>query len=90
LRSIESAPANWTTTAGTFKSTEQTQYQRILPDLHEVRTQYVVINMLLLGIYDLILGRDLLMNLGIILNFNTQMVEWDDMEIPMKPENSTC
>jgi Retroviral aspartyl protease len=62
LRSIESAPANWITTAGTFKTTEQTQYQRILPDLHEGRTQYVVINMLLLGVYDIIFGRDLLMN----------------------------
>jgi hypothetical protein len=28
------------------------------------------------------------MNLGIILNFSTQMVEWDEMEIPMKPESA--
>jgi hypothetical protein len=32
----------------------------------------------------MILGRDLLMDLGIDIRFSTNTVEWDDSEIPMK------
>jgi hypothetical protein len=34
--------------------------------------------------YDIILGRDLLGELGIIMNFNDYMVTWDTDNIPMK------
>jgi hypothetical protein len=37
-----------------------------------------------LGAYDMILGRDLLTDLGIDIRFSTNTVEWDDSEIPMK------
>jgi Retroviral aspartyl protease len=90
LSTIQSIPTNWTTTAGTFKTTEQVQAQLILPELHEGKTiccNAHVANTL--GIYDLIIGRDLLSELGFMLNFKTQTVEWDEIEIPMKPENST-
>ena len=63
LGTIKSAPANWTTTAGTFKTTEKVQLQFILPELHEGKTiccNAHVANAL--GIYDLIIGRDLLIN----------------------------
>ncbi len=90
LSTIQSTPTNWTTTAGTFKTTEQVQVQLILPELHEGKT--ICCNALVanaLGIYDLIIGRDLLSELGFMLNFKTQTVEWDEIEIPMKRENST-
>ncbi len=90
LSTIPSNPTNWTTTAGTFKTTEQVQVQLILPELHEGKTiccNAHVANTL--GIYDLIIGRDLLIELGFMLNFKMQTVEWDEIEIPMKPENAT-
>jgi hypothetical protein len=37
-----------------------------------------------LGVYDMILGRDILKSLGIILNHATETIEWDDASIPMK------
>jgi hypothetical protein len=37
-----------------------------------------------LGAYDMILGRDLLTDLGIDIRFSTNTVEWDNSEIPMK------
>jgi hypothetical protein len=61
-----------------------------LPELHEGGTicgNAHVANTL--GMYDLIVRRELPMNLGIILNFSTQLIEWNEMEIPMKPENAT-
>eukprot|EP00957_Ditylum_brightwellii_P031311 2373681-Ditylum_brightwellii.AAC.1 len=36
-----------------------------------------------LGIYDMILSRDILKSLGIILNHATEIFTWDDASIPM-------
>jgi hypothetical protein len=83
LSTIQSVPVNWTNNAGTFKTSEQLQFQLILPELHEGRTICGKAHVATaLGIYNLIKGRHLLMNLVVILNFQTQMVECDDMEIP--------
>jgi hypothetical protein len=37
--------------------------------------------------YDVILGRDVLSDIGLILNFETNTVKWMDREITMKPRN---
>jgi hypothetical protein len=37
----------------------------------------------------MIIGRDLLQDLGINLHFKDQTIEWDKMIIPMKPESTT-
>eukprot|EP00957_Ditylum_brightwellii_P076702 5830006-Ditylum_brightwellii.AAC.1 len=37
-----------------------------------------------LGMYDMILGRDVLKSLGIVLNHATKTIIWDDASIPMK------
>ena len=34
--------------------------------------------------YDLIIGRDLLRELGIVLDFKNNTIQWDDVEMPMK------
>ena len=34
--------------------------------------------------YDIILGRDLLMDVGLVINFKTQVVKWMDHKIPMQ------
>jgi hypothetical protein len=39
--------------------------------------------------YDMIMGRDLLEELGIIMNFNDHTVTWDTHTIPMK-DRDTC
>jgi hypothetical protein len=90
LSTLQVAPTNRTTPAGMFKTTEQLKLQLILPELHEGKTiccNAHVANTLV-GIDDLIIGRDLLKSLGVIMNFDLQTVEWDEKEIPMKPENA--
>jgi hypothetical protein len=47
---------------------------------------YVVPDM---GAYDMIIGRDLLMDLGIDIRFSTNTVIWDTVEIPMKSRDAT-
>eukprot|EP00957_Ditylum_brightwellii_P124863 9518393-Ditylum_brightwellii.AAC.1 len=37
-----------------------------------------------LGMYSIILGRDVLKSLGIALNHATETITWDDTSIPMK------
>eukprot|EP00957_Ditylum_brightwellii_P139561 10636329-Ditylum_brightwellii.AAC.1 len=37
-----------------------------------------------LGVYDMILGRGVLKSLGIVLNYATETISWDDASIPMK------
>eukprot|EP00957_Ditylum_brightwellii_P036401 2755705-Ditylum_brightwellii.AAC.1 len=37
-----------------------------------------------LGVYNMILGRDVLKILGIVLNHTTETISWDDASIPMK------
>ena len=36
------------------------------------------------ALYDMIIGADLLSELGIEINFNTQHIVWEGVEIPMK------
>eukprot|EP00957_Ditylum_brightwellii_P093805 7143185-Ditylum_brightwellii.AAC.1 len=37
-----------------------------------------------LGVYNMILGRDVLKILGMVLNHVTETISWDDASIPMK------
>ena len=43
-----------------------------------------------LGGYDIIIGRDLLRELGIVLDFNRETIIWGDGEVPMKPRDATA
>ncbi|HSN67194.1 MAG TPA: reverse transcriptase domain-containing protein [Fusibacter sp.] len=80
----------WETSAGTFETKQKALTQIILTELHESRTitcsAHVAPN---LSKYDMIIGREVLSELGIILNFKEQTIEWDEAVIPMKPETAT-
>ena len=58
-----------------FQLTELNPTAKIEYKLHVANT---------LGVYDMILGRDILKNLGIILNHANETIIWDDASIPMK------
>ena len=61
-----------------------------LPELspsREVRAK-VHVTQQRLGLYDMVMGRDLLEELGLQLNFADQTVKWDDYEVPMKPSDA--
>lgn len=85
-----SCPVKWRTTAGAFVTTKQVDAQFILPELHEGRTICARAHVTpSLGQYDMILGRDLLRELGMVIDFSQQTVTWDDMSVPMKPEDAS-
>jgi Retroviral aspartyl protease len=61
----------WTTVTGKFKTCTTSVVAFKIPVLHE--SLHVVPHM---GKYDIIIGRDLLQDLGIILNFKDKTIQW--------------
>eukprot|EP00957_Ditylum_brightwellii_P161953 12330781-Ditylum_brightwellii.AAC.1 len=58
-----------------FQLTELNPTAKVEYKLHVANT---------LGVYDMILGRDVFKSLGIILNHAMETITWDDASIPMK------
>ena len=68
-----------------MQTTRKCQAQFTLPELHDNRLivwdVHVTKN---LGAYDMIIGQDILIDLGIDIKFSTQEVEWDGNSIPLR------
>lgn len=90
LHLSKSNPTMWKTSAGTFKTTKKVEVKMTLPELHSRRVithkMYVCPTAMH---YDMIIGRDLLIDLGIDIQFSTKTVKWDHAEIPMKPQSGS-
>ena len=80
-------PSNWTTKAGSFKTTKTCKINFTLPAFHEKRniswTAFVDESDKQSSRYDMIIGRDLLEELGMNFLFSTILMEWDNASIPM-------
>ena len=89
-RLIPNEVTRWTTSAGTFETKEKAIIQMIFAELHESKTitcnAHIAPN---LGAYDVIVGREILKELGITLCFKNETIEWDEVIIPMKSEDAT-
>ncbi len=75
----------WTTPAGALKTSTKCKGQFTLPELHD--NQMIEWNLHVtkdLGAYDMIIGRDVLQDLGIDLIFSNQTILWDGAEMPFK------
>ena len=78
----------WTTMAGTFKTTRTAKIELKLPELNSTATIAVKCHVTKeKSNYDLIIGRDVLRELGITLDFSNNTTNWQDVTIPMKPIN---
>jgi len=80
----------WTTMAGSFLTRYKVDLQIILPEFSESKT--IVWNAHVtetLGRYDMIIGRDLLIPLGIDICFSDCQCKWEGITISMKPESVT-
>ena len=77
--------AHWVTIAGKFstKGTVETQFQltKLNPTATITYNFHVAES---LGIYDMIMGRDLLNQLGLTIDFSTTTVTWEEASVPMK------
>ena len=75
------------TLAGTFTSNQEIQLEQVmLPEFFKTRkVDYVQAKIFTTPCrYNMILGRDLLNDLGIILDFKNKSMEWDPAHIPMR------
>ena len=89
LRLNKSKVTEWRTSAGVFITNKQVRLQLKLPEFYENRiityNVHVTENT---STYDMIMGRDMLKELGIQINFGADSVTWDDVTIPMKTINA--
>jgi hypothetical protein len=83
-----SKSTNWTTKAGTFKTDRKVKCQFTLPEFHEGKdiswNMYVDESDARLNSYDMIIGRDLLHELGIDLLFSLGVMKWNNATVPMR------
>ena len=89
LKTKQSGSTNWTTKAGTFTTTRKVKLNFILPEFHPNREinweMYVDESQPKQSSYDMIIGRDLLFELGINFLFDQQVMTWDGASVAMKP-----
>ena len=89
---IKEKPTKWTTVGGQFVTTRRREINFTLPEFSTSKditwTCHEDSNTLRKNAqYDMIIGADLLTELGIELNFNTQRMIWEGIEIPMKDKH---
>ena len=85
LKESNLKPMKWTTPAGEVSTRKTVKTQITLPEFYHDRIiewDYHVAKSL--GMYDMIIGRDMLEFLGVDIRFSTMTVEWDGAEIPFK------
>jgi hypothetical protein len=79
---------NWTTKVGTFKTDCKIPCHFTLPEFHQGKdiswNMYVNESDARLNSYDMIIGRDLLHELGIYLLFSLGVAKWDKPTVPMR------
>ncbi len=80
-------PSNWSTKAGSFRTTKTCKLNFTLPAFHEHRNisrkAFVDETDKLSSRYDMIIGRDLLDELGMNFLFSSNLMEWDNASTPM-------
>ncbi len=84
-RILGADPQKWETPGGTMHTSEKVKARFTLPEFHDNHLLefdvHVAEN---LGAYDMIIGRDVLRDLGINIKFSDMTVEWDNSTIPFK------
>ena len=85
LKRIKGVKASWSTPAGEMLTTQAVKTYFSLPELHDNRVIERTVHVTkTLGAYDMIIGRDVLQDLKIDLQFSTGSVEWDGASMPFK------
>ena len=90
MRKSPKSPTVWNTTAGSFSTMAEAKVQFKLVEFKDNCTiEHKVHLANNLGRYDMIMGRDLLSELGFIIDFQNQTTKWDEVTIDMKNIDST-
>ena len=89
LRVKNTAASVWKTGNGSIETYKKTKTQFVLPELYNDRIIEHTFHLLPTPIgYDMIVGTDLMSDLGIKLNFQDATVEWDEASIPFKHKDA--
>jgi hypothetical protein len=90
LRVKQTPEGVWKTGNGTITTSKKVKAQFILPELYADRVIEHTFNVLDTNIgYDMIIGTDLMSELGFTLNFSTHTIEWDEAYMPFKSRDVT-
>ena len=85
LRFKKASTTVWNTTNGPFETASKCCVEFMIPELSTTRRVTWDMHVTKQNMsYDLIIGRDLLRELGIVLDFKNNTIQWDDVEMPMK------
>jgi len=91
LRVKKEKPQNWNTAAGQVSTNERCRVLFSLPELNDTRTIDWTMHVGTLENiqYDMIIGSDLMSELGINIKYSNLSIEWDDVDIPMRSSDVT-
>jgi predicted aspartyl protease len=90
LRVRNGTPSVWKTGNGNVSTSKTVKTHFILPELYHDRIIEHKFNVLSTPIgYDMILGTDLMSELGLKLDFKEACVEWDEASMPFKSRDAT-
>jgi len=91
LRLTNDTKTSWSTKGGNFQTSKKCKTTLILNELYEnksIEWNLYVDSTAGPHCYDMILGHDILSELGISLDFKEQMMMWEDSMVHMKDPNS--
>ena len=86
----ETLRESWNTGNGVLLTNTTVQTHFVLPELYNDRVIEHTFNVLAMDIgYDMVIGTDLMSDLGLRLDFQNQGIEWDEASIPFKSIDDT-
>lgn len=89
LKHTKTAVSQWSTPAGSMTTNSTVDGKLILPEFHDGRVLKWKFHVSkTLGAYDMIVGRDLMKDLGMDIRFSDETIEWADAEVPFRDANS--
>ena len=90
IKTKPGAKQQWNTALGVTTTSEKAMIQFSLPEFYEKTIIQKEVHVFSTDMsYDMIIGRDLMTELGINIDFFNQKIKWQDAEIPMKLPNAT-
>jgi len=96
VKNAQNSDTVWTTPAEDMRTSQKVNAPFALPELHDDRMIKWNLHVTKsLGLYDMIIGRDILRFLKIDIKFSEEIVEWDGAEMPFKdgdasPKEACC
>ncbi len=88
---VKTTPSTvWNTGNGELKTSARVKTHLVLSELYHDRTIEHTFNVINTALsYDVIVGTDLMKELGIVLDFKEQEVHWDEASVPFKSREAT-